>query len=83
MSTNQAKYQQSFHTPFMRPPLRDEFGFKGLTMAAQAVLGGVYEPSDSIDEYTKDFLYELKMPQEVRSLGAQTMHISLESYRSF
>jgi hypothetical protein len=50
----------------MQTPLRDDFGFKGLTTAAQAVLGGVYEPKDQVDEFTKAFLQELQMPQEVR-----------------
>jgi hypothetical protein len=45
MKNNQDKYRQSFHTPFLRSPLREDFGFKGLTTAAQAVLGGMYEPT--------------------------------------
>lgn len=47
MSNNQAKYQQSFHTPFMISPLKGDFGFKGLTTAEQAVLGGVYKSCPS------------------------------------
>ena len=67
----------------MQPPLRSDFGFKGLTTASQAVLGGVYEPDENIDEYTKAFLEELVIPQAVRDLGTQTMELSLESYISF
>jgi hypothetical protein len=59
MKNNQAKYQQSFHTPFMRSPLKDDFGFKGLTAAAQAALVGVYDPTDQVDEVTKAVLQEL------------------------
>jgi hypothetical protein len=83
ISNNMEKYQQSFHTPFLTSPLREEFSFKGLTTASQAVLGGVYEPSDHVDQHTKDFLYELMMPQAVQDLGPQTMEISLESFRAF
>ena len=46
MKNNQAKYQQSFHTPFMRSPLKVDFGFKGITTAAQAALVGVYDLTD-------------------------------------
>jgi hypothetical protein len=83
MKNNQAEYQQSFHTPFLISPLREEFEFKGLTTAAQAVLGGVYVPKENDDPYTKDVLQELQMPQTVRDLGPQTMKISMESYRNF
>ncbi len=83
MMNNEAKYQQSFHTPFMKSPLREEFGFKGLTTTAQAVLGGVYEPNESVDEITKAVLQEFQMTQEARSLGGQEMTISLDAYRAF
>jgi hypothetical protein len=56
METNKQKYQQSFHTPFLQSSLREEFGFKGLSTAAQAVLGGVYEPSTTIDPYIPKLL---------------------------
>ncbi len=59
MKNNEEKYQQSFHTPFLQHPLRDEFEFKGLTPAAKAVLGGVYKPSDSVDQYTRAIIEEL------------------------
>ncbi len=83
MENNQVKYQQSFHTPILVPPLREDFGFKGLTTAAQAVLGGVYEPSEQVDPYTREVIKELQMPQEVRALGPQTMEIPLQTYRAF
>jgi hypothetical protein len=67
----------------MVPPLREDFGFKGLTTAVQAVLGGVYEPSDQVDPYTREVLQELQMPQGVRVLGPQSMEICLDYYRDF
>jgi hypothetical protein len=82
MENNQQKYQQSFHTPFFQSPLREEFGFKG-SMACQAVLGGVYEPSKDIDASTQALIEELHMPQAVRDLGPHAMTIPLESYRNF
>ncbi len=71
MANNQLKYQQSFHTPFLQSPLHEDFGFKGLTTASQAVLGGVYEPQDDINKHTKDILNELAMPQAIQDLGPQ------------
>ena len=83
MANNMDKYQQSFHTPFMVSPLREAFGFKGLTTAAQAVLSGVYEINYPIDQVTADFLRELEMPENVRALGPQDMQISPKGYQSF
>jgi hypothetical protein len=83
MENNQLKFQQSFHTPFMQYPLRQEFDFKGLSSAAQAVLGGVYDSRNPLDDYTKAFISELAMPDSVRSMGPQPMTVSLESYRQF
>jgi hypothetical protein len=45
LKSNTAKFQQSFHMPFMRPPISTEFGFKGLTGSSQAVLPQVYSTS--------------------------------------
>jgi hypothetical protein len=79
-ANNQAKYQQSFHTPFLQSPLREEFGFKGLTTASQAVLGGVYETDSHIDQFMKAFIEELILPQAVRDLGPQLLQLSLASF---
>lgn len=82
-SNNMGKYQQSFHTPFMTSPLKEEFGFKGLTTASQAVLVGIYEPGNQVDHITREFMAELEMPQAVRNLGPQMMEIAIESFRAF
>jgi hypothetical protein len=31
LESNKTKFTQSSHTPFYLPPLKDDFGFKGLT----------------------------------------------------
>jgi hypothetical protein len=49
LENNKQKFSQSSHTPFYQPPLKDEFGFKGLTSTAQAALAGLYE-SDFLDK---------------------------------
>ncbi len=50
LESNKAKFLQASHTPFYLPPLKDEFGFKGLTTAAQATLAGLYDSNLDIDE---------------------------------
>jgi hypothetical protein len=40
MEANENKYKQSFHTPFMIPPLDQHVGYRGLTNSAQQVLEG-------------------------------------------
>lgn len=45
MENNENKYKQAHHSPFFQFPLVEEFGFKGLITASQAVLSGVYESS--------------------------------------
>jgi hypothetical protein len=64
-------------------PIHNEFGFKGLITASQAVLGGVYEAKVELDQYTKAVLEELSMPPAIHELGSHSMLLSVESYRSF
>jgi len=42
LESNHKKFLQSTHTPSYQSPLKEEFGFKGLTTASQAVLAGIY-----------------------------------------
>jgi len=82
LDNNMHKFSQSAHTPFYQPPLRDEFGFKGITSTAQAALAGLNE-SDSLDERHLDVIAQWQIPQAVRDLGPLKMELSLESYISF
>jgi hypothetical protein len=81
MANNQAKYQQSCHKPFLQSPFMEEFGFKGLTTASQAVLGGVYETESHIDLCMKAFIKELIMPQEF-TLQTKTPNVVLQHWVS-
>ncbi len=47
LKSNEEKFRQSSHTPFYQPPLKDDFGFKGLTTNAQAALAGLRTQSRS------------------------------------
>jgi hypothetical protein len=83
MKNNEEKFRQSSHTLFFQFPLATEFGFKGITSAAQAVLSGVYESNHPIETYAQAFLEELEMSEMVRELGPQTMEITKDDYRGF
>jgi hypothetical protein len=83
ITNNESKYKQSFHTPFLQPPLVRDFGFQGLTPASQQVLAGYYIPEESIDPYVQDIIKEWATPQPIKDLGPQHMEISVQNYRQF
>jgi hypothetical protein len=83
IQNNQEKFQQSFNTPFMQPPLSHLFGFCGLTSSVQAVLAGVFEPPEDTDTQVKSLLEELQMPEHVCNLGCLKLLLPLDTYRSY
>ncbi len=68
MKTKEEKYRQSSHIPFFQFPLASEFGFKGLSSAAQATLARVYESNYPIDRHAQLVLEEMTTPEKVRHL---------------
>ncbi len=56
LSNNHKKFLQSTHTPFYLSPLKDNFGFKGLNTASQAVLAGVYDSNHDLDQRILDVI---------------------------
>jgi len=83
LDSNKKKFSQSTHTPFYQTPLKEEFGFKGLTQASQATLAGVYDSNSDIDPNILDVIAQWQIPQEVRQLGPLKMEMTLDSYTSF
>jgi hypothetical protein len=83
LDNNKAKFSQSFHTPFYRSPLKEAFGFQGLTNSAQAVLAGIYETDEPLDAHIMEVLQQWEKPDEVRQLGPMTMNLMLDQYRAF
>ena len=83
LDNNKMKFSQSSHTPFYLPPLKDEFGFKGLTRAAQAALAGLYESNHDLDSKILDVILQWQMPQEVRNLGPLKMELPVTDYIAF
>jgi len=64
-------------------PLKEEFGFKGLTPAAQATLAGLYDSNHDLDSRILDVITQWQKPQAVRELEPVPMDISLDSYVAF
>ena len=60
---NKDKYHQTEAScPFMKSPLKQQFGDKGIGPKTEAVLTGEYVPPDGVSEYTKDFLELCRLP---------------------
>ena len=62
---NKDKYHQTEGTcPFMKSPLKQHFGDKGIGPETESVLDGSYVPPKDVSEYTKDFLELCRLPAE-------------------
>jgi hypothetical protein len=86
--TNQKEIEQAIldntsRTSFYQFPLKEEFGFKGLTLASQAVLAGVYDSNHDLDQRILDVIAQWQMPEEVQALGPLKMNMSIDSYVGF
>lgn len=67
--------------PFLQFFLASEFGFKGLTTAAQAALmAGVYFSNHPIDSHTREVIEQLVMPHSVRESGQHNMEKNTSCY---
>jgi len=83
LDNNRKKFLQSTNIPFYLSPLKEDFGFIGLTLSAQAALAGLYESNHNLDERVLEVIAQWKMPQKVRDLGPLKMKLTNESYTSF
>jgi hypothetical protein len=64
---NIARFSQSEDTPFMQEPLLSALGYLADTPAAESILQGTYKPPTELDRYTKLFINELRMPDNIRN----------------
>jgi len=79
VKNNKDKFEQSFHTPFLQPPLSHLFGFKGLTSATQSVFAGVFEPSHEISHHVRDLREELQRPPGIKVSQRNSMALTIDS----
>ena len=71
---NSQRFSQSANTPFMQPPLVNDFGYLAETEAAEQVLRRCYELPDGTDYYAGLLIDQLYCPWEV----TQTIPITAE-----
>jgi hypothetical protein len=83
LKNNHNKFLQSSNTPFYSSPLKEEFGFKGLTSSSQAALSGVYESNHDIDGRILELIAQWQMPDAVCQLGSLDMNLTIEEYTKF
>jgi len=81
LEKNQKKFTQSAHTPFYLHPLKDEFSFKSLTLAAQTTLAGLYKSNQDIDSRILDVVAQWQMSQAVKDLDPLKMELFLATCR--
>jgi hypothetical protein len=83
MEANERKYKQSFHTPFMQPPLVVPFGYQGIGDAAQLVLDKEYVVPEGVDEFTAKLIQHLYTPTQIRDTPPHPTTIPVSSYRKY
>jgi hypothetical protein len=83
LRNNEEKFQQSHHRPFYKHPLKDHFGFKGLTQHSKRVLSGVYELEATIPVDEANLLAALYRLDGIMALSSKQMQIKIEDYKAF
>jgi hypothetical protein len=83
MQENAKKYKQSFHTPFLRPPLVTDFGFLGIGQNSEAVLNGKYKPPNNTSPFTNLYLEQLAYPNNKCTTCETMARIPVEEYRAY
>ena len=61
-----ARFTETRNTPFMWPPLVNNFGYMARTRAAQEVWDGKYKAPQGMDKYAVRLLKELEIPKRIR-----------------
>ena len=76
--SNRVRQRQCSGTPFLIPPLLNEFGYLAKEETAQQVKNGTYVPPEGIDAIIVDFLNALKMPDKIREQGDISLCVTPE-----
>jgi hypothetical protein len=80
MQENRLKYQQSFHTPLMQPPLITDFGLLGTGLSSSDILHGKYNPPNNISQHINNYLYHPAYLQKCLNTENNMTFSSLEEY---
>ena len=72
---NVKKFHQTENTcPFLKHPLKEQFGYFGEGPAMEQVYQGNYQPLQHLDEYTKEFLEVCKKDTVTVSQRDKKLH---------
>jgi hypothetical protein len=74
------RYAQSHNSPFLTSPLLEDFGFLGNQTRVQDILDGTYECSVEVDEFTKQFIQELRRPETASRQATITGYTTTEEH---
>ena len=64
---NASKYRQTESTPCMQGQLAEEIGYLGDTNAAQRILDGTYITPPGTNQYTTEFIHQLRYDQNAQN----------------
>lgn len=74
------RFSQANETPFMQGSLHQQLGFHACQTAVDAILSGSFVPAEDVDEATRAFLAELKMPDAIHSVSPITGFVDAASH---
>lgn len=82
MVENERKYHQASGTPFMQPPLLNDFGYLGLGPQAEAVMKGEYQIPTGVDQYTAQFIQHLRMEPVIAQAPLIPVYFTTEEWKA-
>ena len=76
-ASNKKRQCRTEGTPFRVQPLLQDFGYCADNKDnVEAVLNGTYECNPATDEYAKEFIKALKMPDSIRERSTVNLNIT-------
>ena len=80
-ASNKKRQQQCEGTPFMLPPLVDEFGFLANKEFAEQVMEETYKAPPNACPYAIEVMKELKMSDAIKQSNKVTLEVTPEENR--
>ena len=75
------RFSQTIGTPLTKPDFISQVGYIGELEGTEEILNGTFIPEPGMDQYTAQFLKQLKMEPAVRNSTPITKVISTQSYQ--
>ena len=81
ISENTGRFSQTNDTPPMNEPLITDLGYLAETDAKYHILNGTYAPPIGTDQYMREFLDELRMPNSILIKGPISTSLTPEEHQ--